>query len=63
METQGSVQTSRLETAVLKGLGSQRLVALFAGGWAIGQLWMFWVAPILGAVIGALIWKAVGEPE
>ena len=37
--------------------------ALFAGGWAIGQLWMFWVAPILGAVIGALIWKAVGEPE
>ena len=37
--------------------------ALFAGGWAIGQLWMFWVAPILGAVIGAVIWKAVGEAE
>ena len=35
METQGSVQTSRLETAVLKGLGSQRLVALFAGGWVL----------------------------
>ncbi len=35
--------------------------ALFAGGWAISQLWMFWVAPILGAVIGALIWKGVGE--
>ena len=29
--------------------------ALFAGGWAIQQLWLFWVAPILGAVIGALV--------
>lgn len=37
--------------------------ALFAGGWAIGQLWMFWVAPILGAAIGAVIWKAVGEQD
>jgi aquaporin Z len=25
--------------------------ALFVGGWAIAQLWMFWVAPILGALI------------
>lgn len=37
--------------------------ALFAGGWAIGQLWLFWVAPILGAVIGASIWKVVGEHD
>ena len=29
--------------------------ALFVGGWAISQLWLFWVAPILGAVIGGLI--------
>ena len=29
--------------------------ALFVGGWALGQLWLFWVAPILGAVIGGLI--------
>jgi aquaporin Z len=29
--------------------------ALFAGGWAIAQLWLFWIAPILGAVIGGLI--------
>lgn len=32
-------------------------VALFQGGWAIEQLWLFWVAPIVGAVIGALIYK------
>lgn len=37
--------------------------AIFAGGWALQQLWLFWAAPILGAVIGALIWKAVGEDD
>ncbi|MEO6609806.1 MAG: aquaporin Z [Aestuariivirga sp.] len=30
-------------------------VALFAGGWALEQLWLFWVAPIVGAVLGALV--------
>jgi aquaporin Z len=29
--------------------------ALFAGGWAISQLWLFWIAPILGAAIGGAI--------
>lgn len=33
--------------------------ALFVGGWAIEQLWLFWVAPIAGAVIGAIIYNAV----
>lgn len=37
--------------------------ALFAGGWALQQLWLFWVAPIVGAVLGALAWKAVGDAE
>lgn len=37
--------------------------ALFAGGWAIGQLVVVLGAGILGAVIGALIWKGVGEPD
>lgn len=32
--------------------------ALFVGGWALGQLWLFWVAPILGAVIGAVLSEA-----
>ena len=30
-------------------------VAIFAGGWAVTQLWLFWVAPILGAAIGGAI--------
>jgi aquaporin Z len=36
-------------------------VALFVGGWAVAQLWLFWVAPIIGAVIGALIYRFVGK--
>ena len=38
-------------------------VALFAETAALSQLWLFWVAPILGAVIGAVIWKVVGETD
>ncbi|XDA99120.1 aquaporin Z [Sulfitobacter sp. LCG007] len=38
--------------------------ALFAeGGWAIGQLWLFWVAPIAGAALGAIIWRSFGETD
>lgn len=38
--------------------------ALFAeGGWALGQLWLFWVAPIIGAAIAGIAWKALGEEE
>lgn len=35
--------------------------ALFVGGAAIQQLWLFWVAPVLGAVVGAILWRVVGE--
>ena len=38
-------------------------VALFAGDWAIDQLWMFWVAPIIGAVIGAVIYRFIASEE
>jgi aquaporin Z len=38
--------------------------ALFAGGWAVEQLWLFWVAPIVGAAIGGFLYPAVaGERE
>jgi len=33
--------------------------ALFVGGWALGQLWLFWVAPLVGGVLGAVVYKAV----
>jgi aquaporin Z len=33
--------------------------ALFVGGWAVSQLWLFWVAPLIGAVLAGLIYPAV----
>ena len=35
--------------------------ALFVGGWALGQLWLFWVAPIVGAILGALVYGFIGS--
>ncbi|MEK1888496.1 MAG: aquaporin, partial [Phyllobacterium sp.] len=34
-------------------------VALFAETAALSQLWLFWVAPLIGAALGAIIWKAL----
>ncbi len=34
-------------------------VALFAGGWAVQQLWLFWLAPLVGAALGGVIYKMV----
>jgi aquaporin Z len=36
-------------------------VALYVGDWAVAQLWLFWVAPIVGAVIGAKIYQWIAE--
>jgi aquaporin Z len=38
-------------------------VALFADSWAVGQLWLFWVAPIVGGIVGGLIYKKLGEEK
>lgn len=38
--------------------------AIFTGGWALGQLWLFIIAPLIGAAIAAVVYRAVGtEPE
>jgi len=38
-------------------------VALFVGGWAIEQLWLFWVAPIVGALLGGLVYRGVVQSD
>jgi len=35
-------------------------VAVFVGGWALAQLWLFWLAPIVGALLGAAVYRFVG---
>ena len=38
-------------------------VAVFVGGMALKQLWLFWVAPILGGVIGGVAYKVLAEKK
>jgi aquaporin Z len=38
-------------------------VALFVGDWAISQLWLFWVAPIIGGILGAAIYRFISSEE
>ncbi len=38
-------------------------VALYQGGWAIQQLWLFWVAPIGGAILAGIVWRWLGKEE
>ena len=35
--------------------------ALFVGGWALGQLWLFWVAPLIGGALGGVIYRWLSE--
>ena len=35
--------------------------ALFVGGWALSQLWLFWVAPIAGAALAGLVYRCLGK--
>lgn len=37
--------------------------ALIVGDWALSQLWLFWVAPIIGAVIGGVLYRWLGEEK
>ncbi|MGL6111028.1 MAG: aquaporin Z [Rubrivivax sp.] len=38
-------------------------VAVYVGGWAVGQLWLFWIAPIVGALLGAVAYRAIASKD
>jgi aquaporin Z len=38
-------------------------VALFVGSWAIEQLWLFWVAPIIGGILGGIIYRMIAAED
>jgi aquaporin Z len=37
--------------------------AIFVGDWALGQLWLFWVAPILGALVAGYLYRWLGNDD
>ena len=38
-------------------------VAVFVGGWAVAQLWLFWIAPMVGGILGAVVYRLIGSTE
>jgi aquaporin Z len=38
-------------------------VAIFQGDWAISQLWLFWLAPIIGAILAGVVWRWLGTEK
>ncbi|MNR64629.1 Aquaporin Z 2 [compost metagenome] len=38
-------------------------VALYVGDWAINQLWLFWLAPIVGALIGSQLYRLIASEQ
>ena len=38
-------------------------VALYVGDWAVAQLWLFWLAPISGALLGAAVYRVIGSDD
>ncbi len=37
--------------------------AIFVGGWALEQLWLFWIAPIIGAILAGIVYKIISPEE
>jgi aquaporin Z len=54
-----AIPVSNASVNPARSLGS----AVFAGGQALSQLWVFWVAPILGAILGALAYKWLDDED
>jgi aquaporin Z len=56
-----SIPVTNTSVNPARSTGPAVLVAFGGEGWALGQLWLFWVAPIAGGVLGALVYRTVAE--
>ena len=54
-----SIPVTNTSVNPARSTGPARVV----GGWALEQLWMFWVAPLIGGAIGALVYGLVAAPS
>ena len=50
-----------MAVAVLLAVGP--VVALFVGDWALAQLWLFWIAPIVGAALAGVVYNWLGSED
>ena len=58
-----SIPVTNTSVNPARSTGPALALAFGGDGWALGQLWLFWVAPVVGGVIGALIYSLVGKDE
>ena len=58
-----SIPVTNTSVNPARSTGPAILLAIGGEGWALGQLWLFWVAPIIGGVVGALIYRAVAGDD
>lgn len=54
-----SIPVTNTSVNPARSTGQAVILAIYSDGWAIDQLWLFWVAPIIGGVIGALLYNFV----
>ena len=58
-----SIPVTNTSVNPARSTGPAILLAMGGESWALGQLWLFWVAPIIGGVLGALIYRAVAGDD
>ena len=58
-----SIPVTNTSVNPARSTGPALALAVNGEGWALGQLWLFWLAPILGGIIGALVYNVVGNGQ
>jgi len=58
-----SIPVTNTSVNPARSTGPAIMLALGGDSWALGQLWLFWVAPIVGGVAGALLYRAIASEE
>jgi aquaporin Z len=58
-----SIPVTNTSVNPARSTGPAIMLAFGGDSWALGQLWLFWVAPIIGGVAGALIYRAIASEE
>ncbi len=59
-----SIPVTNTSVNPARSTGPAVFVAIFADSWAVGQLWLFWIAPILGALLAGFVYSwMVGDDE